>query len=146
MDIHTSLQQVLQNIIWFAAVFDPYHVRKILGSQDFKRRTAIKTGGHLIDSDAEKIFLEILFYFFYRAIKNLCSLVEQYNMITDLFHLFHTMRAKNDRSTFLCKSIYFVFDDIGVYRIKTAERFIQYDKFRLVQHHRDKLELLRHTF
>ena len=57
------------------------------------------------EADTEKIFLEILLYILHSAIQYLLALIDQYNLITDLFYLFHAVCTEDDGSAVLCKTV-----------------------------------------
>ena len=63
------------------------------------------------------IYFETLFYFFYRTIQYFFSFIYQYNMITYFFYLLHPVRTEDDGSAILGQAVYFIFDQVGIYRI-----------------------------
>src|SRR5690349_20454269 len=67
-------------------------------------------------------------------------------MITYFFYLFHTVRTEDNSSSIFGEIVNFIFDEIGVYRIETAEWFIEDDELRFMYHPTYKLQFLAHAF
>lgn len=100
----------------------------------------------LIEAHLKNIFLEVLLDVADGTIKDLVAFVYQHDVVTDLFHLFHAVGTEDDGGTFFCQSEDLIFDKIGIHRIQSAERFIQYDQFGFVYHSGHELQLLAHAF
>lgn len=58
----------------------------------------------------------------------------------------HVVRGKNDRVSSILQFENFFFQQFGIHRIESAERFVEDQKFRFVDDGDDKLYFLLHPF
>jgi len=80
------------------------------------------------------------------AFKHFFSLMDKHDVIAKLFDGLHSMRRKYHRGTFFSHVNDFVSYQRSIDGIKTRERFVENEKFWLVQYRSDKLHFLLHTF
>jgi hypothetical protein len=126
-DVETLVDEELHHIVVAEPdlfVFHLLHIKKMDGG--------MLCQNVLVEAHFKNIFLEFLLDVANRTIEDLVPFVDKHNMITDLFYLFHAMRTEDDRSTFFGQSEDLILDQIGVHRVQSAERFIQYDQLGFV--------------
>ena len=64
--------------------------------------------------------------------------VDQGDIITNLFNRRHVVRGKNDRVSSILQFENFFFQQFGIHRVESAERFVEDQKFRFVDDGDDK--------
>ena len=99
----------------------------------------------LLEGDPVQVFLEVLSYLPDGAVQDLSTLVDQDDVIADLFHLFHPVGAEDDGTALERQPEDLFLDQIGIDGIEAAEWFVQNDEFRFVQHGGHELQLLAHA-
>src|ERR1044072_2034868 len=99
----------------------------------------------MVEADMKKVFLELAFYLGQAAVDYFAALIDQDNLVADLFYLLHAMGAEYNGAAFFGQLVNFFLDKAGVYRVQSAERLIQYYEFGFMQYRNDKLQLLSHA-
>src|SRR6185437_9032168 len=133
-----------QHICRFISIFYFHAIRVFMRSYNVKS-TADKTSGQFIKSHLENMLFKIILHLFYTSIQDLFSIIYQNNIVTNFFHLFHAMCTENNGGSFLCKFENFIFNEIAVYRIQAAERFIKNQQLRIMKNSCYKLQFLSHS-
>src|SRR5690349_20084871 len=72
-------------------------------------------------------------------------MIEQTDVVANLFRDFHLVRRKDDRLARTFEIEHDFFQQLDVDGIESGERFIQNQQVRIVQHRRDELDLLLHA-
>ena len=80
-----------------------------------------------------------------RLVEHLRALIDHHDSVTECLGLRHHVRGKNDRSAALVLSQDQVTQQTHVHRIEPAERFVEDEQIRLVQHAGEELDLLLHA-
>ena len=99
-----------------------------------------------METDGEIVCPETTFHFCHIARKYNLRTVDQGDIITNLFNRRHVVRGKNDRVSSILQFENFFFQQFGIHRIESAERFVEDQKFRFVDDGDDKLYFLLHPF
>ncbi len=80
------------------------------------------------------------------AADDLFRLIYQDNVVTEPFGSLHQMRREDDGLFLLAKLAQNIDHELHIDRIEAREGLIKYQKVGVVQHRRDKLYLLLHSF
>src|ERR1035437_4889335 len=79
-------------------------------------------------------------------LKDNLSQVNQGYILAKVLYRLHVMGGKNDSGTISFKFEYFTLHQISIDRVKTTERFIENQQFRVMQNGSHKLYFLSHPF
>ena len=106
-----------------------------------------ETGGQCaLVIDPEQIFLIPILNFLHIAHQNIFPVVDQNDVLTHFFHLFHPVRGKQDGDAIVSQTIDFILDHPGVDGIKPCKGFVKNDQCRIMDDGSNELNFLLHPF
>ena len=99
-----------------------------------------------METEGEIVCPETAFHFCHIAGKHNLRTVDQGDIVTNLFNRRHVVRGKDDCVSGIFEFEDFFFQQFGIHWVKSAERFVEDQKFRFVDDGDDKLYFLLHPF
>src|SRR5690554_7520527 len=91
-----------------------------------------------------KVLTELLAHLRYRSRKNGLAIVDQGNVVAELFDRRHIVGGENDGASFFLQFQNFFFQQVGIDGIEAAEGLIKDEQFGFVQNGYNKLHFLLH--
>ena len=99
-----------------------------------------------METEGEIVCPETAFHFCHIAGKHNLRTVDQGDIVTNLFNRRHVVRGKDDCVSGIFEFEDFFFQQFGIHWVKSAERFVEDQKFRFVNDGDDELYFLLHPF
>src|SRR5688572_29753307 len=132
IDISLLLQKIMQHIVRLITFVYLQYQLMIFVIDNLKSRR-INNIRYIIEANGKHVFLELLLNAGHCSIEYLLSFIYKNDVVAYFFHLFHAVGTENNAAAVLGQPVNFIFDEVGVNGIKTAERFIEDNQFGIVQ-------------